>query len=784
MIMDNMEEQCKLWTIRKPNPMGKASKLDQPWYTRECEKAKGKLREWAKLHKDSNLKNDPTYYGLKTNYKQILQRAENKYGQEIMRKMNEKRVKDPRQWWILLRKLNSEPENRSLPSDISIKTRARHFERLLNKGKRNLDDNGGLKKIAEPAPLLSDRKLREIKNLYWEHSRAISREEVDRAVGRLKKHKATYLDSIPNEAISIIHKAQPQSLETLFNKILTSGFFPSEWSKAYLKPLFKRGDRMEPANYRGIAISSCLGKRFNSIMNSRMEDIMTDWGIQNDLQIGFEKGQSIADHIFVMTTLIDQPRACKQDIYLAFIDMRQAYDRVNRARLFRKLISYQIPTQITRIIMDQYDKIQYCVLTEEGRSFFITTQGLKQGDPFSPRIFNIYIMDIIRIFSLDSDPIFLQGKAIYILFFADDLLLLSIGPEGLQTSLNKLAEYCDEWGLEVNTQKTKAMHISIPGARKSQLGNYNLLYKGQEIECVSSFSYLGVELTEKGHLQTLMDLMRMKAKRAQFKLTKLVRSLTFDTKIWLHRTMVDPILMHGIEVWIAQNRANLVQQHGVYKTYEDQGKKPIPGEKSKLTFIRIQMGAPRFAPILGIRGDTGEYPLYVEGLARALRFRNILEQEDSSSLLRAGFKTQEELASCGQECWFLTLQTVEDRITTLNGGKKAEDKAEMVEMLRKDYNRNWQTKLRDSNLEGKRNSRTRWYRKFKNHMKREEYLNGPKSEIQVAMARLRLGGHNFPVETGRWAKKEFTERKCERCQLNKVGTILHCFQCSGNASWL
>ena len=201
----------------------------------------------------------------------------------------------------------------------------------------------------------------------------------------------------------------------------------------------------------------------------------SDWGIQNDLQIGFEKRRSIADHIFILTTLIDQACVCNQDLYLAFIDMWQAYDRVDRAKLFKKLISYQIPAQITRIIMDQYDKLPYCVLTEEGRSIFvITMQGAKQGDPFSPRLFDLFIMDIIRILNLDTDPVFLQGKAIYILCFADDLLLLAAGPEGLQTSLNKLADYCNKWNLEVNINKTKAMCIRKPGKNTDQLGAYDL----------------------------------------------------------------------------------------------------------------------------------------------------------------------------------------------------------------------------------------------------------------------------------------------------------------------
>ena len=482
----------------------------------------------------------------------------------------------------------------------------------------------------------------------------------------------------------ILNKTQPQLFVTLFNKVLNSGVFPAEWCRAYLKPLFKKGDKMDPVNYRGIAISPCMGKMFNSILNYRMEEIMAEWGIQNDLQIGFENGRSIVDHIFVLTTLIEQARACKNDIYLAFIDLRQAYDRVDRARLFRKMISYRIPAQITKIVMDQYDKMEYCVLTEEGRSiFFITSQGLKQGDPFSPRLFNLYIMDIIRIFNLESDPLYLQGKAIFILCYADDLLLLSAGPIGLQTSLNNLAEYCDKWSLEVNTQKTKVMRISTPGAKKPVIGNYELKYKGELIEWVSSFSYLGVEITEKGQLQTQKATMFGKANRAQFKLMKLVRSLKFDLKLWLHRAMVDPILLHGAEVWVTQNRAKAIQQKGIYNTYADKGQKPLPGETIKRAFVRIQMGAPRFAPVLGIKGDSGEYPLYIEGLARAMKFRDKIELEDTGSLLGAALQTQKELMECNQECWLLTIQQVGDKLTSLKAGRLTGEKAELVKLKKR-----------------------------------------------------------------------------------------------------
>ena len=152
------------------------------------------------------------------------------------------------------------------------------------------------------------------------------------------------------------------------------------------------------------------------------------------------------------------------------------------------------------------------------------------------------------------------------------------------------------------------MRISIPGAKKPVVGNYELKYKGELIEWVSSFSYLGVEITEKGHLQTQKATMFGKANRAQFKLMKLVRSLKFNLKLWLHRTMVDPILLHGAEVWVTQNRAKAIQQTGIYNTYADKGQKPLPGETIKRAFVRIQMGAPPFCASVGHTRGFGRIP--------------------------------------------------------------------------------------------------------------------------------------------------------------------------------
>ena len=229
----------------------------------------------------------------------------------------------------------------------------------------------------------------------------------------------------------------------------------------------------------------------------------------------------ISDHLFVLKTIIEQARTCKQDLHLAFIDFRQAYDRINRIALFRKLLTYKIPARIIRIIINQYDNVEYVVVTDDGKSrAFKTTQGIKQGDNMYPKLFNLFIMDILYIFNALYDPPYLQGAPVYILMFADDLLLLSLSQTGLQEAMNKLHKYCTEWRMEVNVDKTKAMKIRRPHTA-IRPETPALQYNGEGIDWVNSFTYLGVEVKEDGSFQSKDAPMRRKATQAQGSLYKL-----------------------------------------------------------------------------------------------------------------------------------------------------------------------------------------------------------------------------------------------------------------------
>ena len=88
--------------------------------------------------------------------------------------------------------------------------------------------------------------------------------EISKSISKLKNGKAPGFDLIKNEMLKAGAGHLLKSLEKLFNMVLRTGYYPPEWSKGRIVSIHKKGDPSDPANYRGITITSSLGKLFDS----------------------------------------------------------------------------------------------------------------------------------------------------------------------------------------------------------------------------------------------------------------------------------------------------------------------------------------------------------------------------------------------------------------------------------------------------------------------------------------------------------------------------------------
>ena len=97
---------------------------------------------------------------------------------------------------------------------------------------------------------------------------------------------------------------------------------PLMWCSGLITPIFKSGVRNDLTNYRGICVSSCLGKLFCSILNQRLMEHVNSLNILHNSQIGFLPNNRRADHVLTLRTLIDKYVHCHQENALSTLGKR------------------------------------------------------------------------------------------------------------------------------------------------------------------------------------------------------------------------------------------------------------------------------------------------------------------------------------------------------------------------------------------------------------------------------------------------------------------------------
>ncbi len=126
-------------------------------------------------------------------------------------------------------------------------------------------------------------------------------------------------------------------LHKLFNSVLSRGIYPEMWARGYIIPIHKKGNASDPNNYRGITISSNIGKLFNNVLNSRLTIYLNENNLISEQQIGFRKKCRTSDHMFILKCIMEQYRQSKNKLYICFVDFAKAFDGVWHKGLLYKM---------------------------------------------------------------------------------------------------------------------------------------------------------------------------------------------------------------------------------------------------------------------------------------------------------------------------------------------------------------------------------------------------------------------------------------------------------------
>ena len=237
--------------------------------------------------------------------------------------------------------------------------------------------------------------------LHMNLDRDVEMVEVYKALNTMKNRKAVGVDGKP---IEVENFAESELYVPLLKDILVSamenGIVASEFKDVIIAILFKKGDKMDCGNYRGLSLIVHFGKAIERFVQNRLIVVAeeNDWFPEE--QNGFRSNRSTIDSIFVSRTLSSRCREKGLLLFKGFIDLTKAYDKVNRAILWEILRRRGVPPKLLDLIIAIHEGAMAAVrVNGEMSEPFELKSGLKQGSVFAPLLFNIFFGAIL--FAID-----------------------------------------------------------------------------------------------------------------------------------------------------------------------------------------------------------------------------------------------------------------------------------------------------------------------------------------------------------------------------------------------
>ena len=147
----------------------------------------------------------------------------------------------------------------------------------------------------------------------------------------LKNNKASGANSVVKEFLKYGCSEVRNKLLKIMNMISEKKEVPNYFRKTLVKPLYKKGDKSECRNYRGIILVSLRRKLLSNMILFRL--IGAADKLLREEKCGFGKGRKCVDQIFALRIIIGKCLSCQTPLVLSFIDYKQAFDCFDRRAL-------------------------------------------------------------------------------------------------------------------------------------------------------------------------------------------------------------------------------------------------------------------------------------------------------------------------------------------------------------------------------------------------------------------------------------------------------------------
>ena len=303
----------------------------------------------------------------------------------------------------------------------------------------------------------------------------------------LNPYKAAGPDCIPTHILKIASDQIAPVLSRIFQKSYDSGILPSDWKDANIVPIYKKGDKQLPSNYRPVSLTSITCKVMQHIVHTNIMEHFDKNNILCDEQHGFKKKRSCETQLVTtIQGIASKLRTGRDQVDVILLDFAKAFDKVPHQRLLHKLNFYGVRDENLHW-MESFltNRKQRVLLDGKESSQADVISGVPQGTVNGPLYFLAFINDLPERTLSDTR------------LFADDGLLFreirtDRDAEALQKDLQSLEKWDDEWQMKFHREKCQVIHICTNASYRRK---HHYTLHEHVLEEVDGAKYLGVHLS-------------------------------------------------------------------------------------------------------------------------------------------------------------------------------------------------------------------------------------------------------------------------------------------------